>query len=460
MNSVDNLSAITSEKAPNTETAQTCTAVFKHYDTHSKSVDEQMLHVFIEIPSNKEIINTTTFWGLKPADIASVATLFSAVFVAIKFFSDRKEARITSDITKLEEQLRTLYGPLKELREESKQLYKMFAVSLKAEYESQNGIRFRTMTYLRTNPPTSLPKYDQKILTHIIDISKKNIDFIEQNGWAIESTALSTLLGNLCAHFRVMEIAAAGKLVGAPDKLKDIVFPLETDGALDNEIKRIEARIHNLRNPTGYFSKTMSKLNKILSHSSTIDFYNKNSDQYYMQTNHVDMSNSYRRFRKYVTEGRILDAGCGVGRDTRYFISKGYKVQSFDLSEKMCEITNKYQFAFCTEMSFLDVSFYEEFDGIWANASLLHLNNKELSEALTRLVRATKIGGYLFASFKTKDNFVKQDSRDFYFHTKEQLNQIIESKKLNIELVEEWKEFKDQDPSKESFESYIWKRTS
>ena len=58
------------------------------------------------------------------------------------------------------------------------------------------------------------------------------------------------MLGNLCAHFRVMEIAAAGKLVGAPDKLKDIVFPLETDGALDNEIKRIEARIHNLRNPT------------------------------------------------------------------------------------------------------------------------------------------------------------------------------------------------------------------
>ncbi|WP_155516401.1 class I SAM-dependent methyltransferase, partial [Vibrio fluvialis] len=131
-----------------------------------------------------------------------------------------------------------------------------------------------------------------------------------------------------------------------------------------------------------------------------------------------------------------------------------------DLSEKMCELTNQYPFAFCVQMSFLDVNYYEEFDGIWANASLLHLSEDELIEAMKRLVRALKVNGHLFASFKTRDNYVKHDSRRFYFHDESRLNKIITENGLNLELVEKWKQYKEDNPSKEAFESYIWKRTA
>ncbi|NAZ53751.1 methyltransferase domain-containing protein [Vibrio toranzoniae] len=411
----------------------------------------------IEVPPVSNEIASHKF-DFKIADLTPFVAILSAAFVAYKFVAERNEARRKDEISKLEDSLKTLYGPLKELREESKRLYEIFAVDLKDQHMAEFNERFRTLTFLRQNSPDALPEYDLQVLKHIIDISRKNIDFIEANGWAIESTALSTLLGNLCAHFRVMEIASDGKLVGASDKFEDIVFPLETDGAIDNEIKKIQRKIESLskqnRHPTR--SWFMNKLKRV---SSTIEFYNENADSYYLQTNHIDMSPSYQAFRKYLRPGgRVLDAGCGVGRDTRFFISKGYKVHSFDLSEKMCKITSRYPFSFCEQMSFLDVDFYEQFDGVWANASLLHLTPKDLGEALKRLVRSLSLDGVLFASFKTTDNYVKNDKRKFYFHTSSILEEIISTENLGIELIETWKSFKNNDETQEAFESYIWKR--
>ncbi|WP_025542950.1 hypothetical protein, partial [Vibrio parahaemolyticus] len=309
------------------------------------------IKVVVEVSSQKTV-DGFSFANLKASDLTAVTAVLSLAFVAYRYLSDKKEERRKLEKSKLEDSLKTLYGPLKELREESKRLYETFALDLKHEHMEVYRERFRTLTYLRSHSPKDLPEHDREILKHIIEISKKNVEFIEQNGWAIESPALSTLLGKLCAHFRIMEIAAEGKLIGAPDELEDIVFPLETDGAIDNEINRIQNKIQELSqlSQKPFWSRFMIKVNKI---SPTTAFYNENADAYYLQTNHIDMSSTYEKYRKYVKpSGRILDAGCGVGRDTRYFISKGYKVQSFDISENMCKITNSYPFSFCKQMSF------------------------------------------------------------------------------------------------------------
>ena len=70
--------------------------------------------------------------------------------------------------------------------------------------------------------------------------------------------------------------------------------------------------------------------------NSTLDYYDKNADQYLNKTLFIDMSPLYKEFEAYVAKrGRILDAGCGVGRDTRHFIENGYTVISFDASKEM-----------------------------------------------------------------------------------------------------------------------------
>ena len=50
---------------------------------------------------------------------------------------------------------------------------------------------------------------------------------------------------------------------------------------------------------------------------------------------------------------------------------------------------------------FENIEFFEEFDGVWANACLLHVPRPSLSAILSKIHRALRAGGVLYASFKT-----------------------------------------------------------
>lgn len=64
---------------------------------------------------------------------------------------------------------------------------------------------------------------------------------------------------------------------------------------------------------------------------SSISYYDKNAQDFYERTINADVQDLYQKFLKYVPkQGRILDAGCGVGRDSKFFLSKGYEVVAFD----------------------------------------------------------------------------------------------------------------------------------
>lgn len=75
----------------------------------------------------------------------------------------------------------------------------------------------------------------------------------------------------------------------------------------------------------------------------TIDYYNNNTREFIERTIHADISNCQQRFLKLVKRGaRILDAGCGSGRDSKFFLEQGMNVQAIDASEKMCQAASKY----------------------------------------------------------------------------------------------------------------------
>ena len=63
----------------------------------------------------------------------------------------------------------------------------------------------------------------------------------------------------------------------------------------------------------------------------SIEYYNKNALEFYNNTVSVDMTQMCEEFIKLVKpEGKILDAGCGSGRDTLFFLSRGLQVVSID----------------------------------------------------------------------------------------------------------------------------------
>ena len=111
---------------------------------------------------------------------------------------------------------------------------------------------------------------------------------------------------------------------------------------------------------------------------NTIKYYEEHAEEFAANTINADMEEIRRRFLAYLPErARILDFGCGTGRDTRAFLELAYEVTALDGSESMCRIASDFTGTPVRCMNFLDYTPAdgEYYDGIWACASLLHLNN-------------------------------------------------------------------------------------
>ena len=112
----------------------------------------------------------------------------------------------------------------------------------------------------------------------------------------------------------------------------------------------------------------------------TIDYYNKHAEEFTASTFEVDMESLYQPFLAELPEGtRILDVGCGSGRDTLAFKKKGYQVDAIDYSEELVKKASRLTGISIKLKSFYEVDDYEAYDGIWACASLLHCERTRLS---------------------------------------------------------------------------------
>ena len=110
--------------------------------------------------------------------------------------------------------------------------------------------------------------------------------------------------------------------------------------------------------------------------ADTLAWYSMHAEDFATQTARSDLRPFHDRFLRHVKlNGRILDAGCGVGRDTVAFADRGYEVVAFDASEELVSLARGHVGPRATvhQMRFEDVAWKGEFDGIWACASLLHV---------------------------------------------------------------------------------------
>ncbi len=155
-----------------------------------------------------------------------------------------------------------------------------------------------------------------------------------------------------------------------------------------------------------------------MSLNSTLTYYDRNSASFVKQTVNVDMSEHYSRFEKYLKPGgRILDLGCGSGRDSLYFMNKGYNVVPVDGSETMCIATTELTGIKARRLLFEELDYTEEFDGIWACASLLHVPKENMVKVLRAVKKSLKNDGVLYVSYKYGNSQREKDGRVFSDYT-------------------------------------------
>ena len=134
--------------------------------------------------------------------------------------------------------------------------------------------------------------------------------------------------------------------------------------------------------------------------NDTIEYYNKNAQSYYEITAHIDMSLLCDRFLSHVTPGgKIIDIGSGSGRDIQYFIDKGYKAEGIDASAELCKISQEHGLI-VKNITIQDWIPERCYDGIWANASLVHIRLKEFEEFLIKAKGCLNKDGVIFISMK------------------------------------------------------------
>lgn len=167
--------------------------------------------------------------------------------------------------------------------------------------------------------------------------------------------------------------------------------------------------------------------------NKNIEYYNENAESFFTNTVNADMSFWRDKFESYVTDGgRILDAGCGSGRDSRAFKQHGFSIVAFDASREMCRMASELLGEEVWQMRFDEIAFDEEFDGIWACASLLHVSQDELPRVLRRLHKALKLNGKMYVSFKYGEGTTKRGERTFSDFTKDSLRLLLESEGFKI----------------------------
>ena len=155
-------------------------------------------------------------------------------------------------------------------------------------------------------------------------------------------------------------------------------------------------------------------------------WYNTNASKFITDTMNADMSAIRDRFLAYIPPGgSILDAGCGPGRDAKAFMDAGYDVYAIDASQAMVDHCRTITGGRVTLAAFQDYETEIKFDGIWACASLLHLEPHELKSVIKKFAGFLKPGGIFFMSFKYGEKDYVKDGRYFNCHTEESITGII-----------------------------------
>lgn len=143
---------------------------------------------------------------------------------------------------------------------------------------------------------------------------------------------------------------------------------------------------------------------------------------------------------KASTDARVVEIGCGDGRDAAEIVTRVSWYEGFDPSEGLLAIARER----LPETSFvqadaLSYEYPENADVVFSFASLLHSPKEDLELVFPKVAQALRSGGIFYISLKERADYVAEDkvdeygTRTFYFYTPQLLRELAG----DLELVYE-----------------------
>ena len=140
----------------------------------------------------------------------------------------------------------------------------------------------------------------------------------------------------------------------------------------------------------------------------TLAHYNERAADFWAGTRDHDVRQNMAALLDYIEAAapfKILDFGCGPGRDLATFTALGHEAIGVDGSERFAQMAREHSGSTVWQQDFLKLDLpAQTFDGVFANASLFHVPRQELPRVLRELYATLKPGGVLFSSNPRGDN--------------------------------------------------------
>ena len=190
----------------------------------------------------------------------------------------------------------------------------------------------------------------------------------------------------------------------------------------------------------------------------TKDYYNNNAQEFVNSTFMVDMQSLYQPFLNLLPDfGRILDLGCGSGRDALAFKNMGYKIEAIDYSAELVKQASDLTGIEVRLQSFYDLDEINTYDGIWACASLLHCERHRLVDVLQRMIQSLKANGVIYMSFKYGDQDREKDGREFTDLNEQQAGELLDHFN-QVSLAKQWISIDKRPDRTEQWLNLLWKK--
>lgn len=148
--------------------------------------------------------------------------------------------------------------------------------------------------------------------------------------------------------------------------------------------------------PTGAFAGPASAHD-----AGTLKFYAGDAAAYAARSDSFRPSRHLDRFLAALPSGgQVLELGCGAGRDSMEMLRRGFEVTPTDGSPEMAREAGNRLGRPVQVLLFGDLNAVDAFDGIWANACLLHVPARALGRVISHIHRALHGGGLFYASYR------------------------------------------------------------
>lgn len=212
----------------------------------------------------------------------------------------------------------------------------------------------------------------------------------------------------------------------------------------DEDTKSLSKMPWNSYELTGVSLTTLWN-NDVISESSyqTLWSYNAIAEVYAEKVKNYVPEKEIQEFISHLPyKAKVLDIGCGSGRDARIFCSKGFEVTGIDFSSNMIKIAKETAPLAKFHLMSIEAMYFPShfFDGIWANCSLLHISKAKMPLALNKIYNFLSEYGIFSLTLKEGEGEgLKQDFRyenapsKFYaYYTEDEIRSLLQDAKFSV----------------------------